>query len=452
MKIALVQPEYSYSKKTEKLTALTPPLSLLSLYKDADVYDLNIEKEPDYSKYAVVGVTAMSINYKRAFGIIKKAKGKGSITIMGGIHATSLPEETLKYCKELDIIVIGEGEETFAELVKAIEESGGILPGEEGLKNILGISYRIDGKIQQNQNRPLIKDLDIVETDYGKIDVKNYRVAPHHSFGAKYTEPYSAYMSSRGCPYECTFCASKIMWGRRIRFKSAEKIIREITYLVQEKGVKNIDFYDDTFAIHPKFIEIMDAIKKLDISFSCTSRVDLLTEKKIKNLKQSGCYAIRFGIETGNEEIAKKIKKGFNKEQAKKTLAVCRKYNLWANCCFIFGFPDENEKTAKDTIDFAIELDPELAFFYILMPLPKTEIEDEMRRDGLLFKDQYCEFVSTKTAIRTKYLSSKQLLKIRKNAYRRFYLRPRLFIKLILKIRTWSDIKNYFNGLKTILG
>jgi radical SAM superfamily enzyme YgiQ (UPF0313 family) len=236
-----------------------------------------------------------------------------------------------------------------------------------------------------------------------------------------------------------------------VRFFSAERIIRDIDNLVRESGVRNVDFYDDTFTLHPEFNKIMEGISKYNISFTCLTRVNVLNEDKLRMLKDSGCYAIRMGIETGNERILKAIRKKITKDQARKVLALCKKYKMWTNCCFIFGFPDETTATAEETIRFALELDPDLAFFYILMPLPGTDIENEMRRNNLILSDVYYEFVAKSTCVRTRHLSSNELVDIRKNAYRRFYLRPRYVFKMLSKVRRLNDVMNYWNGFTSIV-
>ena len=256
MQVALIQPEYHYSKRNIKITAITPPLSLLSLHKDADIYDLNVQNEPNYNDYDIVGITAMSINHQRSFEIFRKAKQNNCITVMGGIHASSLPEETLRSCRDIDVIVRGEGEETFNELVPRLMQKN-LKINVDLLNDVSGISFLKNDKIIHTKSRPLVKNIDTIISYYNKIDLGKYRLAPHHSFGAKHTQPYIAYMTSRGCPYKCTFCASKIMWGQRVRFKSANRIEKEINFLIHEKNIKNIDFYDDTFMLHPEFNQII---------------------------------------------------------------------------------------------------------------------------------------------------------------------------------------------------
>lgn len=449
MKIALIQPEYQYHRKNRKITALTLPMSLLSLHEDSEIFDLNICEEPDFGKFDIVGVTAMTINYKRALKIISNAKRKRCITVLGGIHATSLPENVLEECPDLDIVVRGEGESTFRELVDLYSRDR--TPGMEDLQGIEGISFRADGRVLHTPDRALIKNLDEIETNYDKINLANYRVAPHHSFGAKYTEPFVSYMTSRGCPYNCTFCASKLMWGRRVRFKSSSKIADEIDNLIVNRGVRNIDFYDDTFTLHPEFNKLMTILKPYGISFSCLSRVDVIDEEMIIRLKEAGCYAIRFGIESGNTGILKSIRKGFKKEQAIKAMRLCAKYGLWSNCCFIFGFPEETRKTAQETIHFARQLSPDLAFFYILMPLPGTEIEAEMKKGGLITEEGYFEFLDKGTNVRSRHLSSADLIRIRKKAYYSFYLRPTYVLSALSKIRTKGDVINYFSGFMSTI-
>jgi radical SAM superfamily enzyme YgiQ (UPF0313 family) len=245
------------------------------------------------------------------------------------------------------------------------------------------------------------------------------------------------------------------MNGKRIRFRSPPNIIEEMNIL-KSIGVKEIKFNDETFAFDKKRLaEIFRLMRKNNLKFSwkCNSRVDVLDEKTLRLMKENGCHVIFFGIESGNEEILRYYKKGIKKDTALNTFHTCRKLGITTVAHFILGAPMESKKTISESVDFAIKLDADYVAFNLLTPYPGTELYHDLKKRGLIQSTDWEVFdQSKKSGLRSYNLSTKQLEEGMKNAYKRYYFRPRYVLKRIAKMRNLSDIKKNVKGLKKLLG
>lgn len=322
----------------------------------------------------VIGISAKSQNFKSAANIAKIAKeiDKDIIVIIGGPHPTIVNTEILKD-KNIDIVVRGEGERTIIELLNCI------IKEEKQFEGIKGISYQFGDKRIENPPRELIEDLNNLgfPHEYAKETLKDFNLYPKSAF--------SNIFSTRGCPYNCFFCGSKYIWGREVRFRSIDNIISEIK-LLKRMGIKHINFDDDTFGINNNFI------KKLCLSliehcpglkWSCEIHVKLVNEENISIMKKSGCQHLKIGIESGNNEILKKIRKNITIEEALKAIQIIEKSGIDYSTFFIVGFPDETEKTLQDTISVIKKING-LIIYSIFTPYPGTEAYEYCKTNGLI--------------------------------------------------------------------
>jgi radical SAM superfamily enzyme YgiQ (UPF0313 family) len=260
---------------------------------DANAMRLQPEETAALAEGAdVIGLTAMTPTAGAAMSIAKCIKqiNPAVPVILGGVHATLLPEETLAKAPAIDIILRGEGEDVLLELLKVIEQ-------KQPLNSVPSISYRQDGNIISTEAATGSIDIDSLPFHaYHLLNLDSYQPGPPHGRAA----PFAAIMTSRGCPYRCAYC-SKPVFGKNFRAQSAERVLAEIDYLKDNFGIKEFAVYDDVFTLNNKrAMAIAEGIikKKLDIIWTCESRVNLVDEELLRKMKQAGCYAIAYGIES----------------------------------------------------------------------------------------------------------------------------------------------------------
>ncbi len=357
----------------------------------------------------------------RAIAILKELLPDVPI-VVGGVHPTFMYEEALNH--GADVVVRYEGEYTMLELVNVIERYG---LNEERLKNIEGIAFRArDGKVIVTKPRPLIRDLDELPSP-----------ARHLLPMDKYTlfnKPIKIahIMASRGCPYGCSFCITSYFWGRRIRFRSAKKVVDEIEDVVNKYGAKTVVFTDDELTVNRKFIyDLIRELKErgLDITFACGSRVDHVNKELLKFLYDNGCTAIYFGVESASQNTLDKIGKRIRIEQAIKVFRWVKELKGFASGSFILGFPWETLNDMKETVNFALKLDPDYAQFTVLTPYPGTPMYDFALKHNLIVDRNWEHYTTVRPVMRGFHFTVEQLGKMLIYAYRKFYLRFTFIIR-----------------------
>lgn len=289
----------------------------------------------------LIGFSCYTASMSSTKAIISRLKDKYRVDIpiiLGGIHPTAAPEETLTQLPGADIAVLGEGEHTLIDLVKALEN-------KENLENVEGICFRKDGSIVFTKPRPMEKDLatlPLTNFDFAKPEYTDYVL-----------------LTSRGCPFNCDFCASNLMWGRRVRFRRPEDVAKEVTIL-RKRGIKTIRFGDDTFTLNLRHIRgISDALRSADIhdvKFSVGSRIDTIDEEKLSILKEMGTYHISFGVETGSPRIMNKINKKVNVHRVIPMIKMVNDLGITSHTFFIINHPEENRKDMMATLSLINKL------------------------------------------------------------------------------------------------
>jgi len=366
---------------------------LLQERHEVEVLDINahrwereeVEERVKRASFDVVGIGAIVTTYKYVkwlFSIIKKHH-PGKKLIVGGSVGSSIPRLMLER-NPVDVVSVGEGEETVRELMKVLE-------GEGDLSEVKGIWYRDgSGKIFENEKRSPIQDLGTVPLPAWnlfpmEIYLKNPVGAPNRNKwidgSAEQDTPLSMNLfATRGCPYQCIYCYHDFM-GMGYRHRSPENVINEIEALYKNYGVAYFHFIDDEFVMKKDFVSrfcsLMKGLMKTygrPFTWGCTGRVNLMTEELVATLADSGCVLIGYGIESGSQRMLDFIKKKVTVDQAKNAIRLTKKYLGWADCSFMIGYPGETKESIRETIDFCKELDlaPEVIFF--LTPYPGTEL------------------------------------------------------------------------------
>jgi anaerobic magnesium-protoporphyrin IX monomethyl ester cyclase len=334
----------------------------------------------------ILGVTSTTENRFQSFDLIRLAKRVHpmALTIMGGPHASMAAEDCLRHIPELDVVVLGEGEETMRELCRTIEGKD----GRDALASVAGISYSHNEKIHTNPSRHPIENLDTIPRPA-------YHLVPFEAYNFKFEVPGQGplpavnMMSSRGCPFDCNFCATPINWGRKVRMRSAENIINEIEFLIDTYGVKVIFFFDDTFNTNPKRVHtICDLIieRKLDIYFKCDVRIDLIDRPLLAKMKEAGLFHLSFGIEAGSERVRNEIvNKKIEVEDFHNLVQWCNELDIIPNAFFIFSHPTETWEEAQESIAIIEQYKDKIeASIAILHIYPGTPLEKTAKEMGVL--------------------------------------------------------------------
>jgi len=401
MKIQLFVPPGGYFAERWTKGSSMPPLGLLYiaavLEKEgheirivpADILKLSwdqIAGEIRAYKADIIGVTSTTENRFQSFELIKLAKKEHplGLTVMGGPHASMAAEDCLEHISELDIVVKGEGEETMRELCGVLDGTN----NKDAFSSVSGISYRQEGNIYTNPPREPIKDLDTIPRPA-------YHLIPFEAYNFRFEVPGQGplpavnMMSSRGCPFNCNFCATPINWGRLVRMRSVENIIDEIEFLIDEYGVKVIFFFDDTFNTNPKRVHaICDQIieRKLDIYFKCDVRIDLIDRSLLVKMKEAGLFHLSFGIEAGSERVREEIvNKKLDVEDFFNLVEWCNELDIIPNAFFIFSHPTETWEEAQKSIKIIEKYKEKIeASIAILHIYPGTPLEKTAQEMGVL--------------------------------------------------------------------
>jgi len=361
-----------------------------------------------------------------------------------------LPEETLRSTPEVDIVVREEGEQTMLELVKVLERSS-----SNGLKRVLGITYREGSNIRSNPPRPPILNMDTLPFPaFHLLPMGKYRL--HPPFGRQ--TPAMPIITSRGCPFRCIFC-SKAVFGKKYRSNSPAYIVDEIRFLKEKFGVKEIKFYDDVFTLDRKrVVAICTQLKEwgIDIPWSCETRVNLVDDELLRVMKDAGCYMIEYGVESGNQEILNYLKKGITLEKTIEAFKLTHEAGIETVAYFMLGSPQETSKTIQETIEFAKKIDPDFVQFSITTPYPGTELYSLAVEEGYVpEKWEEYTYANLKSAgnpgFGTKTLSREELAEWNKKAYMSFYLRWSYVWKRLRKMTSIGDLKTNVSGLRMVV-
>jgi len=437
VKVLLVEPPTATDIK-KVLNTVSPPLGLAYLASVARNEGFNVkiidslaenlsfnELEKKIKEYDpdVVGITSTTTSIPDAYKVaeISKRINPNVITVIGGPHVTFVPELTLKESPYIDIVVRGEGEEIFKQLLHNLDKG-------KKLSNIRGITYRENNRIRSNPPMPLIKDID-------NIPIPAFDLLPmeKYQFGKK---RFGVIITSRGCPFQCIFCSSSLQFGKKWRAHSVERVIEELKILHDEFKIREIEFLDDTFTLSKKRAqEICKAIiqEGLDISWSASSRVDTFDLDTAVYMKKAGAHTIYFGIESGSEKTLKFIKKGITLTQAIDAVKIAKKAKLRTLGSFIIGFPYEKEEDMRKTIRFAKFLDVDFAQFTVATPYPGTELWNIAVTKNLLLTKNWRNYTTTKVVMKNMYVPPNRIQYLLEWAYFSFYLSPKRVIKDIVK-------------------
>ena len=448
MKIVLIFPplllKHRYSHNVGDSGGNLPPLGLLHIAAvlergghevrmiDAPVENLDLEGvlervrqfQPDFAGVSAITslaekTSALCLAIRERFPAIK--------IFVGGPHPSILPDEVLEKTRA-DVVITEEGENIILDLIEDFPKYAA----------------------QKIARAGKVKDLDALPFPARHlIDLKKYTALPNNY---KRT-PHSIHViTSRGCPYPCTFCFDA---NTGFRQRSVPNVVSELKMLKEKYGAREISFWDDTFTVNRKWvIELCDAMTRenLDLAWGCYTRLNLVDRELLAKMKTAGCWTMFFGIESGNQELLDNIKKKMTVEQMKEKVRLIQSFGIEIRGSFMVGMPGETPEMGRKTIEYAIDLEPTYAQFTITTPFPGTELYGAFEKWGTLNKE-YSEYNEwTPVFVPKGYKGPEEVKAIQAEAFRRFYFRPKYILKKFVGIRTWTDVRRYWKGFRFAVG
>jgi anaerobic magnesium-protoporphyrin IX monomethyl ester cyclase len=400
------------------------------------IKDAAMEFKPD-----LIGMTSTTPQFASAIRLKKMLAVTMAKIVIGGSHATALPEEALKH---FDYAVLGEGEYTFLELAQKISTGK--------WRDINGLAYRNGAKTIINKPRKPIDDLDSLPLPARHLlpDLSRYAPTP-----ASYKKlPQAHVMTSRGCPCSCGFCDNAI-FGRSYRGRSTQNIMKEIDFLIREYGVQEVKFFDDNFTLEKeRLYEICDEMKKRKLAWCCLTRTNLVDKNMLKAMRQSGCWQVLFGLESGDPEILKSLGKGTTIEENFRAVRWAQEVGLNIRADFLIGTPLETRESIRKTVRFAKKLNVDFAHFNKFTPYPGTRLYGELVKEGYVFDfTQPCSQLDHQSILYSpKSISPEEFSRLVDKAHREYYLRPSYIIRQAARIRSLTDMERMARGFLAIAG
>lgn len=390
----------------------------------------------------LIGISVVDNNAEISKRLAQKIKevNPNAIIVFGGIHPSLYPDEVLSN-KDVDIVVIGEGEHTLREIVSNVP-----------LEKVSGIVFRKDGKLVKTEPRPLERNLDIFHFPARYL----IPMEKYHPF-LYLKNPVHSLISSRGCPFTCIYCCRDIS-GQTYRVRSVEKVIEEIKYLVSGRAWRSreIDFQDPLFGLNEKWLRAFcNAMirEKIDVVWSALTRVNVVNEDLLRLMKRAGCWMLYYGIEAGTQHLLDNIKKRTTLDMVKKSVELTSRVGIKTWGSFMFALPGETPESASETLRFAKSLPLDFASFHLTTPFKGTELEKEHWKWGRMNSDLLEDFTQLNPVFIPFGWEGKeeQLKQFFIKAFRGFYLRPRYILRQLSKTRSFDEVKMYFRGLKVVI-
>lgn len=335
------------------------------------VLDKILAKQPD-----MVGFSCTTSSFVEGYRVAELLKERCPeiVTVVGGAHACTIGAPLLDSYPAIDYLVIGEGEQTMLELA---------LSSAENVENIPGIAYRKEGIGTLTAQRELIADLDSLPFPAYHLlpDFPKRYTLPLFSFP---TAPNTSIISSRGCPYSCSYC-DRSVFARGFRFNSPEYIIEHVAMLNRNYGIRHVFFYDDLFTFDRKRVQRFCELKKekqLKVTYNCIARLEHVDQELLALLKGSGCWQVNFGIESGDPEVVKKHRKFFGLDEVGRKLQMVKEAGMRVKGLFMVGLPGEDEAAIRRTIEYALSLPLEEINVTKFTPFPGAPVYKTIREQG----------------------------------------------------------------------
>ena len=416
---------------------------------DAASLNIDFDKTAEIARAFKPELSVIHTTTPSIYNDVKHAemlKDLGSTTVLIGQHASALPTETMQMSEKIDCIARGEYDYTLRDIADGKDPAG-----------IPGVTYRDENEIINNEDRPLIKNLDEMPFPaWHQIDVHDY-------FDAGKLYPFITMISGRGCPNNCSFCVlPQVFYGKKYRLRSAKKVVDEIEYDLEFfPDLKEIMFEDDTLTADRKRAreicnEILDRGLNKRISWSANARADLDDLELLKLMKESGCRMLVTGFEFGDQKILNNVRKGLTVEQMKKFAGLTKKAGIMVHGCFMIGGPGETRETAMKTIKLVGDIKPDTLQISGLTPYPGTEFYNWCKENGYIIAKDWTDWVDAgeqSTVVEYPNLSKEDIVGlVDKGLYENFYFRPGTWVHHLLTIKGYDDFKRKVRGARSLVG
>ncbi|MDP2168743.1 MAG: radical SAM protein [Thermodesulfovibrionales bacterium] len=398
----------------------------------------DIERMLAHERPDIVGIGSATPNFHNAVEIARLAKAHGAVVVLGGIHASSLPSHIAgQYGEFFDYVVCGEGEFSILELVRELE--AGRVP-----LNVKGLSFLHEGRVITTPLRPHIENLDSLP--YPARELLPQDIFRPNLHNQRYKRCFTI-LTSRGCPFRCSFCASRKALGSIYRTHSADYVLGEMEYLKKLYGAEQLVITDDTFTLdRNRLIAICEGMIRhnLNLKWFCFSQVTAVDKDILKLMKRAGCYNIGFGVESASLRILSLMKKPIRPEKCAEVIAAASGLGIKTQAFFVLGI-EESLEELRQTVDFAVRLKPTFSFFNMLVPYPGTEEFERFFADVPLSSMDWKDFV----AVGVNAVVRNSNFNLRKEIFRanmRFYARPSQLFRIARHIRTRLEFWNHLKG------
>jgi radical SAM superfamily enzyme YgiQ (UPF0313 family) len=413
--------------------------------KELGIFDFVSEIKRINPKVILLEVSTPSISYDLQTAELLKEELPETIIIFCGPHASFFHNKIIGNYIFVDVCIRGEFEFSLLDICSAIKRN-------EGLEKIAGITFRKRFKTIINPERNPIKSEMLDNMPYPDrhfFKIENYQQA---YYGGKKT---ALMISSRGCPYHCSFCLwPNTLTGHIYRTRSPKSIVDEIEYLIDNHKVDEIYFDDDTFTIDAKRVKLICKEilrRKIKIPWLCNARVDNVDFETLKIMREAGCREAFYGLESGSDEILREISKGIDTKKLFKAIRMTQKAGIVASGSFVIGLPKESHKTIKETLKFAKKAHADYVQFTLASPFPGTKLFEEVKRKGLLHINSWEDLDGCHGPIlSTEYLSKNELAGIIRKMYINYYTSPTIIWQNIKSIRGLRDTRRILRGIRSV--
>ena len=384
--------------------------------------------EPD-----IVGITSMTATFPSALQAahVLKESCPRALTVLGGPHVTFTDVNTLSECAAADVVVRREGEETLLELARCVAQ-------EKKFGKVAGITYRKNGEIIRNPDRPFIQNLDeLPYPAYHLFPMKEYQ--PGRSFFRKRILPI---ITGRGCPFQCGFCLASRMVGKKFRARSPKSVVDELEWLRNEHGAEAFSFYDDTLTLDKeRGYKIFEQMQKRGVAlpWNCQTRTDQVSKEVLIKMKRAGCQFVSFGVESGSPQLLKAMGKGSTVEQNEKAIRLAKEAGLLVAISVIIGYPGETVETLKETFDFIDRVRANAVYLCTAAPYPGTALYELVKDLGWKMSEDWSRYDTAGFAFENPSLPNEYLEKMRKEFLDRFYS-PLYILRHFFKNNLYSGV------------
>jgi len=355
--------------------------------------------------------------------------------VLGGPHPSGDPVGTLELMPEASLVIAGEAETGFPKLAHALEHASS---PKDAFGEIPGLAWRANRSVSVNSA--------LFPKDFDRFGLPDWESMNPHNYPIDYTGAiYVPIMTTRGCPFHCTYCAGHKVTGRRLRHRRIESILAEIRFVKERWGIRNFSLVDDNFTLNRDFAkEVCRAIirENLQIRWRCPNgiRLDTLDAELIRLMEEAGCFYVYVALESGSQRIIDAMNRQTKLDvMIEKVKMIRRVSRIKMLGFFILGYPDETAGDILSSIRLARALPLDMASFFLFTPHPGTDIYRRLVEEGKLEKTDLSSFFYDKVSIRPGSLSEKQLIKLEKYAYRSFYLRPRIVKGILEDVRSMDQ-------------